>query len=291
MTSEVVSIVGLGVIGGSVARALARAGAAVRTYAADASDRDAARRVGIDVANDLAGCVARAPVVLIAVPVHVHAAAATAVVATADRDAVVLHAASLQRPSALGAAADGRGTYDREVAIRVVGTHPIAGSHRSGFAASDEALFIGSVVSIETRADRRTRSAAEKLWRTVGVDRFEYRSADEHDELMIWASHLPQLASTALANALASAGLDATALGPGGRDATRLAASPFELWAGILRGARPGVAHAAAALERSVGALRAALEDGDMDRLGSAWRAAAVWRSSAERDTPPPAAR
>jgi prephenate dehydrogenase len=138
-------------------------------------------------------------------------------------------------------------------------------------------MFAGCVVSVEARASGHARATAERLWRLVGAQRFEYRTAEDHDRLMTWVSHLPQLASTALADALASAGVGSQALGPGGRDATRLAASPFEIWGGILAAARPEAARAAAALERSVREIRSALESGDMETVERIWASARAW--------------
>lgn len=260
-----VAIIGLGAVGGSVAKSLARSGMRLRAYATSASDAEGALRAGIDVANEIAGCVAAMDVVLIAVPLSAHAAVADAVAAAAPDDAVLLHAASLQSATAVG------------TARRVIGTHPLAGTHRAGFAAADADLFAECVVSIEARAPEGVRSIAERLWRAAGARRFVYRTAAEHDRLMTWISHLPQLASTALAQAIATAGVGSDALGPGGRDATRLAASPFEMWSGILAAARPDVARAAAALERSVSALRSALESDDMEAVERIWAAARAW--------------
>ncbi|MFN2567880.1 MAG: prephenate dehydrogenase/arogenate dehydrogenase family protein [Gemmatimonadaceae bacterium] len=275
-----VAVIGLGAIGGSVAKALVLAGARVQAYAESAADADAARRGGIEVSADIPRCVAGLPVIVLAVPVRAHAAVAAAVVDAASTDAVVLHTASLQTAAALAAA--GGLPYGPDVARRVLGSHPLAGSHRAGFAAADARLFAGCVVSTEARADTGARAIAERLWRAAGAARIDYRTADEHDELMTWVSHLPQLASTALAHAIASSGVAASALGPGGRDATRLAASPFEMWSGILAGARPGAVRAATALERSVAALRVALETGDTDALETVWAAARAWREAAD---------
>jgi prephenate dehydrogenase len=260
-----VAIIGLGAVGGSVAKALARAGVGVRGCTASDADAKAARRHGIEVVDHIANCVAGMPVVLIAVPVTAYAAVADAAAAAASDDAVLLHAVSLQGEQALGRAG------------RVIGSHPVAGTHRVGFGAADPDMFVGCVVSIEARASTAVRTTAERLWRTVGARRFEYRSAEDHDRLMAWVSHLPQLASTALADAIASAGVSADALGSGGRDATRLAASPFEMWSGILGAARPEAARAAATLERSLAAIRSALESGDMQAVERIWTAAQGW--------------
>jgi prephenate dehydrogenase len=261
-----VAVIGLGAIGGSVAKALVRAGVRVRAHASSGADADGARAAGVDVADDLAGCVADTPTVVIAVPIRAHATVAAAVADAAAPEALLLHTASLQRETALGTSAG-----------RVIGTHPIAGTHRAGFAAADAAMFDGCVVSIEARAPAPARASAERFWRTIGARRFEYRTAEDHDRLMTWVSHLPQLASTALADAIASSGVTWDALGPGGRDATRLAASPFDMWSGILAHARPEAAQAAAALERSLGAIRSALESGDMETVERIWSSARAW--------------
>jgi prephenate dehydrogenase len=286
-----VAVVGLGAIGGSIAKALSRAGRRVRAYAANPADVEAASRDGVEVSGSVEECVGDAPVVVVAVPMTAHAAVAAAVVGAARTDATIFHTASLQTPSALSSASVGGREYPADVARRVFGTHPLAGSHRAGFAAAYAELLATCVVSVEARADAAVRATAERLWRAVGAARLEYRTAEEHDELMTWVSHLPQLASTALADAIASSGVPASALGPGGRDATRLASSPFELWTGILAGARPAASRAAAALERSVAALRAALETGDSDALERLWTSARTWRESADRppaEGPPP---
>lgn len=259
------AVVGLGAVGGSVAKALIRVGVRVRGYTSSHADAAAARRHGIEVADDIAHCVAQMPLVLIAVPLAAHAAVADATLAAAPEDAVLVHAGSLQGEHALGRLG------------RVIGTHPLAGTHESGFGAADADMFAGCVVSVEARASSDVRAAAERLWRAVGAREFEYRSSADHDRLMTWVSHLPQLASTALANAIASAGVGSEALGPGGRDATRLAASPFDMWGAILAAARPEAARAAAALERSVSAMRSALESGDMQTVERLWASARAW--------------
>jgi prephenate dehydrogenase len=279
-----VSIIGLGVIGGSVAQSLTRQRVAVRSYTQSATDAAAAGRAGVAVARSVADCVAQASLVLIAVPLSARPAVAAEAAAAAPRDAVLLHAGSLQGARALGRTTSRPAKARDDMLRRIVGTHPIAGSHRTGFSAARADLFAGCVVSIEARADARTRAGAEWLWRAVGATRFDYRSADDHDRLMTWVSHLPQLASTALADAIASAGVPAEALGPGGRGATRLAASPFEMWSGILAAAGPEAAAAAAALESSVHSLRAALESADLATLERMWTRARQWREPRDAD-------
>ncbi len=283
-----VGVIGLGVIGGSVAKALLRHRVPVRGHAASEADAAAARDAGIDIAATVAQCVADASLVLIAVPLPAVATVAAAAAAAAPSGAPLLHATSLQGRAALTRVLPSAARMGDDLARRLIGTHPLAGSHRPGFAGADADLFAGCVVSIEVRADGPTRATAEQLWRLVGARRFDYRSAEDHDRLMTWVSHLPQLASTALADAIASAGVPATALGPGGRGATRLAASPFEMWSGILAACRDEAAVAAAALERSARELRLALEAADMEAVERKWVSARAWREEAETDPSSP---
>jgi len=82
---------------------------------------------------------------------------------------------------------------------------------------------------------------------------------------MTWASHLPQLVASALAGTLADAGIARTMLGPGGRDATRIAGSNPGMWIPLLEAAAGADARALAALEDRIGTIRRMLERGDME--------------------------
>jgi len=107
-----------------------------------------------------------------------------------------------------------------------------------------------------------SRQRAYALWTAVGGVP-EILDAAAHDRLLAWTSHLPQAASTALARALAAAGVRPGDLGHGGRDMTRLAASSPSLWAGIALDNGPALAEGLAALEKELSGLRDALERED----------------------------
>ncbi len=279
-----VGIVGLGLIGGSLARALLARGVRVLGAARDARDAELAARCGVEVADGaarLAAAVPAAGAVVLAVPLSALGAVADEVLSRLAPDAVVLHAAGLQRPEATGLAAPARG--------RVVGTHPLAGSHETGFAASRGDLFAGATVWAEARADAQARARLAWLWAQAGVRTVRYETAEAHDAAMAWTSHLPQLASTALAASLAAAGVPASLGGPGLRDTTRLAASPLPLWRDLLRAAPPETDAALAGLAAAVAELRAALASGDAGALDAVWGRAREWRRApAEPDRSPP---
>jgi prephenate dehydrogenase len=216
-----------------------------------------------------------ASVVIFAVPIDALAAVAPPVCEALAPSAVAMHAGGLQRRGALG--------LDEATHARLLGTHPLAGSHESGFGAARPDLFAGCTVSVDARADAVARAAAERLWRAAGAARIDYRAAEEHDRLMAWVSHLPQLAATALAATLADAGVDPRDTGPGARDTTRLAGSPLAAWPALLRGAPADVDRALCELERTIGELRSALARGDRARLEALWTTAREWRQRQER--------
>jgi prephenate dehydrogenase len=174
-----------------------------------------------------------------------------------------------------------------ETEARVIGTHPLAGSHRTGFAAASPDMFRGATVYVEHRATPRQREHAELFWSMAGAARIEYSDAESHDRAMSWISHLPQLASTALAAAIANGGQPSSTWppGPGARDATRLAMSAIEMWRPILQRAPESTLEALRALEATIHSLRHALERMDWSSIDDTWTRARRWRASLEERT------
>ncbi len=273
---ERVGIVGLGVIGGSLARALRAAGVPLLAWSASASDCAAAAEAGIATASSLAA-LAASDVVVIAVPPSDIGAVARELLSHVRSDAMLFHTGGLQRTEAIAL-----GPHER---ARVLGTHPIAGSHASGFAAARSDLFRGASVSIESRASDHDRECAERLWRAAGVTSVVYRDAEAHDRLMAWVSHLPQIVSTALAAAMADGHVAPGETGAGARDATRLAQSPWPMWHALLTAAPNELIGALSAMESRLRAARIAIEHGEAERLGEMWERGKSWRTRAEDES------
>ena len=269
-----VCILGLGAIGGSLALALVQRGARVRAYSLSADDRRLAERAGIGVAGSAVDSAVDATMVVLAVPIGQLGGALRELLPALDPHCVVAHVGSVQARRAFA-------LTDAEWS-RVIGTHPLAGSHESGFSAARADLFAGAAVSVESRASHSVRRAVEALWVSAGAREIVYRDAEEHDRLMAWVSHLPQLAATALASTLAERGLRPADLGPGARDTTRLAASALELWQPIICPAQSETLRAVEALEDALRDLRRVLATGDPALLANSWERAADWRRAVE---------
>ena len=273
MTLPTVAVIGLGCIGGSIVKALPNDVARVRGWSASPEDCATARALGYDVPGTPEGTLADATAV-VSVPVQAIAEVAAIAGREAPASATILHCGGVQSRDALH--------LDEVAYARIIGTHPLAGSHESGFGAARADLFEGCAVSIESRRSAEEERWATWLWSGVGAERIDFRSAEEHDVLMALISHLPQLASTALAATLAAEHIDAKSVGPGARDTTRLAGSSFEQWVALLQ-AQPAVLDSALArLETTVASIRNALERRDERSLRALWDSAREWRRAAE---------
>lgn len=236
-----VAIVGLGLVGGSLARALTRA-----SYHVIGVDRPSVRRRAL-----AAGAVAET-----AATAAVAATLAEVVVLAAPPDANLGLLRRVARPGVIVTDVGSvKGPIVRE-ARRLgfaffVGGHPMAGAERSGFGASSADLFRGRPwILTPSGAPRAAVARIRGLIRAVGARPVSLDAA-QHDRAVAFLSHLPQLMAWAL---LAVARRDVVArrhlalAGPGFRDMTRLARSPRRLWRQILQQNHREVARALAAL-------------------------------------------
>jgi prephenate dehydrogenase len=111
-----------------------------------------------------------------------------------------------------------------------VGGHPMAGKEISGVEAAEADLFRGRPWVFTSEPPAALRALVASFGARILV-----MNAEDHDRMVAWSSHLPQLVSTALAGAVHRHAPDAVAVaGPGLRDMTRLAASPWDIWRDII---------------------------------------------------------
>lgn len=267
------AIVGLGLIGGSLARDLAARGIRILGYDCDPDVLAQALSAGIvrqRLSSTMAG-LAAADWVVLATPPDAAPEAIERMRGHVGRSRLITDVGSVKRGIVAAAERLGLGS-------RFVGAHPIAGDTRSGWGASRAGLFAGARVYLcPTRETTpAARGEAEALWGLCGA-RTEVLSPEAHDRTVAWTSHLPQVAASALALALGDAGIAARDLGPGGRSATRLAASPAGMWTGIASENADALAPALAALEARLAEARRALERRDRAALHAFFEGSATW--------------
>lgn len=154
---------------------------------------------------------------------------------------------------------------------RFVGSHPMAGSERTGVEASREDLFEGAVSVVTPTATSEAEAVlrVNALWESVGA-RVLTLEAGRHDALVSRSSHLPHLVASALVDCVLGNGGDAEQAllcATGFRDTTRVALGSPEMWRDIGLANRGALLEALDRFERSIGGLRRALESGDAETL------------------------
>ena len=244
------AIAGLGLVGGSLARALTAAG--YRVIGLDhAPVLRQARRAGAiaAAATSLKGAVRESDVLVLAAPPRVNLSMLGEAARLASPRLVITDVGSVKTPIVKEAA--------RLRLRRFVGGHPLAGTEKSGFAASTASLFAGRswvLTPAPGTAPAATRVVA-RVARDAGAKSLRLTAA-EHDRAVAFLSHVPQLVAWALFDAARHDRTGARHLdmaGPGFRDMTRLARSPRALWRQILAQNRREVSRALAAFQRALG--------------------------------------
>jgi prephenate dehydrogenase len=259
-----VAIVGVGLIGGSLGRAVLARKLARRVIGVGRSQAslDAARRTGAitETALDPAA-VAEADLVVVATGVRSIPRLLEAVDQAVRPGTLVTDAGSTK--ASIVAAWEKRRKSRRG---RFVGSHPLAGSHRRGPEAADAELFTGrvAVVTPATVTPPDDVAAIGEFWSAVGATVF-VMSPREHDRIVAATSHAPHVMAAAIAAATPPAALPFTA--GGWRDTTRIAAGDAELWADILLDNAGPLGAALGRIATAAERILAAVEAGDRRRL------------------------
>ena len=264
MTVPSASIIGIGLIGGSIAAGLRGAGWAVSGYDPDPETRALAAELRLvdHVLTSLEGAVESDPdLIVVAAP----PTATVEIVASISTDTVVMDVASVKQPVL-------------DVATHLpgfVGTHPMAGRETSGPRAASAALFQGASWVVADGADPAAANLVSSVIDELGATEISM-TADEHDRAVALISHVPHLVAGAL---LAAVDDDDHALDLAAgsfRDLTRVAASLPVPWVEILKSNDTAVLDAIGRLREHLATLEAAVvaEDDSLLELLSNARSA-----------------
>jgi prephenate dehydrogenase len=283
-------LIGCGLIGGSFAMALRRAGLVDRVvgYSKSPSTTDRARRMGvIDVAAESALlAVSGSDIVLIAVPVAATETTLKAIRHLVEPSVLVMDVGSTKRD-----VADAARRVLRERIGSFVPAHPIAGKESSGIQNADADLFRGCQVILTplTQTDPLLTQTATDTWSAIGA-RVLKMTPENHDAAFAAVSHLPHLLAFAFFSAVMNqpAGRDFLSLaGPGFRDFTRIAASNPETWRDILVANREEVLNQSQRFRHALDALEHVMRTGNAEALEDLIRGPAEgrahWQLGAQR--------
>jgi prephenate dehydrogenase len=267
---EQLGLIGCGLMGGSFALALKRAGLVKRVvgYSKSPSTTERARQMGvIDVeAPSALLAVSGADIVLLAVPVSATEATFKAIRHLLTGNTLVMDVGSTKRD-----VVDSARRVLRDHVGSFVPCHPIAGKEVSGVEHADPDLYAGRQVIItpieRTQVGHLNRAVA--VWEAIGA-KVQQMSPEAHDAAFAAVSHLPHLIAFALMNAIADQpkGREFLSLaGPGFRDFTRIAASDPKMWRDILLANRQELLAQSQLFRETLVAMEKAMEDGSSDQL------------------------
>ena len=258
-----VAIIGVGLLGGSIGLALRERGLAGNVVGVGRSmsslqralDRAAITQATTDHAEGVAG----ADLVVVATPVETIADQVKRVAQACPRGALITDVGSTK--GAIVSELEGDATCDG-----YVGSHPLAGDHRSGpeYARSDLLIDRVVVVTPSSATDPDVATRVGEFWSQLGA-RVVTMRPDEHDAVLAVTSHLPHLVAAALAQVTDESLRPFVA--SGWRDTTRIAAADARLWRQIFAQNRVATLSALDRFQVAVAQLREALDAGDDDRV------------------------
>jgi prephenate dehydrogenase len=286
-------VIGCGLMGGSFALALKRAGLVRRVvgYSKSPSTTEKAKRMGvIDTAAESALlAVSGSDIVLVAVPVAATEATLKAIRHLVEPGVLLMDVGSTKRD-----VVDAARRVLKERIGGFVPAHPIAGKEAAGIAHADAALYSGRQVILTPlpQTDAALVQKATDVWSAIGAQVLQM-TPENHDAAFAAVSHLPHLLAFAYFSAIAKqpAGHDyLTLAGPGFRDFTRIAASDPAVWRDILISNREEILKQSMRFRHTLDAIEHVMRSGNVealhDLIQSASEARAGWHMSAPK---PPA--
>ena len=229
-----ITIVGVGLIGGSLAKALKEKNLAktVFGYGRDRSRLEEAKKHNIidDYSTQIEKAVNHADIIVIATPVGTFRNIFSEVKPLIVDDVIISDVGSTK-------------TNIVDIAKEILGdksqcfvpAHPIAGKEKSGFEASDGKLYIGKKVIITPIEDNSSESiqVIESMWKNVGAE-VDFMSPQSHDDLLGMTSHLPHMLAFSLVNYLVDQNPSASIYAGGGfKDFSRIASGDAVMWRDI----------------------------------------------------------
>ena len=283
-------VIGCGLMGGSFALALKRAGLVKRVvgYSKSPSTTEKAKKLGIiDTAAESALlAVSGSDIVLLAVPVAATEATFKAIRHLIEPGVLLMDVGSTKRD-----VVDAARRVLKERIASFVPAHPIAGKEAAGISHADATLYSGRQVILTPlpQTSPELLQKATDVWAAIGSQVLRM-TPENHDAAFAAVSHLPHLLAYAYFNSVAKqpAGRDYLSLaGPGFRDFTRIAASDPTVWRDILMSNREEMLKQLLRFRHTLDAMEHVVKSGNAealeDMIRSASEARAGWQMNASK--------
>ena len=265
-----ISLVGVGLLGGSLGQALKQrrlAGSVVGFVRRAASVAECTKAGAVDHATlDLREAVGGADIVVLCTPILKMRPLVEQMLPALQAGAILTDVGSVK-----GAVVRDLEALAAKAGVHFVGSHPMAGAEKNGVAAARPDLFVNAVcvVTPTRRSNPGAVRELERLWKSVG-GRLLRIAPDAHDALVSRSSHLPHVVAAGLANLVLDPRrpkTQAQLCANGFRDTTRIASGSPEMWRDIALANRRHLSRALATFFKDLRAFRRALSKGDAPAL------------------------
>jgi len=272
---QTIVIVGVGLIGGSIAAAVKQRSASLRVIGVGRSQArlDDAQRAGLLDAGvtDITAAAAEADLIIFCTPVDKIAEGIKSAAPHCRPGTLITDGGSIK-----GAICDAVASALPQD-VHFVGSHPLAGSEKQGFEFADADLYDGRVcvVTPHEGCDPAAVESVAQFWRLLGSEVIEMTPA-AHDAVLAETSHVPHLIASALAATLGEENSPFAA--SGFRDTTRIAAGDEHLWTAIFLGNREAMLAGLDRFEEKLASLRGHIEAERADELKSELKSARAIR-------------
>jgi prephenate dehydrogenase len=264
------AIIGVGLIGGSLARALRRAGVCnhISGYGRDETNMQRAIELGVidEYSHDITRVVADADVVVLATPLATMEPLLGALLPSLQTKTIITDVGSA-KGSVVQAARNALGDRLRQF----VPGHPIAGTEQSGVEASFADLFVDHMIILTPLPENETTAVEtiSRMWESCGATVVSL-SVDHHDQVLAATSHLPHVLAYALVDCLAGMNEhdEIFRFSAGGfRDFTRIASSNPEMWSDICIANGDKLLKMISQFESHLAGIKAMISTNDRDNL------------------------
>jgi prephenate dehydrogenase len=276
-------VIGCGLMGGSFALALRRAGLVKKIvgYSKSPSTTERAKKMGVidDTAESALLAVSGSDIVLMAVPVSASEATFKAIRHLVEPGVLVMDVGSTKRD-----VVDAARRVLKERVSSFVPAHPIAGKEVSGVSHADASLYAGRQVILTPlpQTDPDLVQKATDVWSAIGAQVLRM-TPENHAAAFAAVSHLPHMLAFAFFNSVAKqpAGRDFLSLaGPGFRDFTRIAAGDPEVWRDILMSNREEILKQSMRFRHTLDALEHVIKTSNVEALEDLIRSASDARAN-----------
>jgi len=276
-------VIGCGLMGGSFALALKRAGLVKRVigYSKSPSTTERAKKMGVidDTAESALLAVSGSDIVLMAVPVSASEATFKAIRHLVEPGVLFMDVGSTKRD-----VVDAARRVLKERVASFVPAHPIAGKEVSGVSHADASLYAGRQVIITPlpQTSPELVQKATDVWSAIGAQVLRM-TPENHDAAFAAVSHLPHMLAFAFFNSVSKqpAGRDFLSLaGPGFRDFTRIAAGDPEVWRDILMSNREEILKQSMRFRHTLDALEHVIKTSNVEALEDLIRSASDARAN-----------